>query len=223
MMRLIKKTIKFFLFKVKNKGKKVSFPFSSDVGISSVFEGGNVIGLKSSFTGRLGYGSYIGSNSSLTGKIGRFCSISDNVHVVSGRHPTKNFISTHPAFFSPQCQAGFSYSEEQHFEEFRNAEGDYNVVIGNDVWIGFGAIILEGITIGDGAVIAAGAVVIKDVAPYTIVGGVPAKKIGQRFDDEQINKLLSFAWWDRPIDWIKENAKYFRSEKEFFSKMREME
>lgn len=82
-------------------------------------------------------------------------------------------------------------------------------IIGNDVWIGANAIILQGVTIGDGAIIAAGAVVTKDVPPYAIVGGVPAKVIKYRFSDEVILKLLQIKWWDKPEEWIIQKLEKF--------------
>lgn len=86
--------------------------------------------------------------------------------------------------------------------EIRNNEV---VIIGNDVWIGANAVILPGVTIGDGAVVAAGAVVAKDVAPYEIVGGVPAKRIRYRFDEDTIEKLLEIKWWEWEHSVIEEN------------------
>ena len=82
--------------------------------------------------------------------------------------------------------------------------GEY-IVIGNDVWIGFEAVILSGVTIGDGAVIGTRAVVTKDVSPYTIVGGVPAKPIRKRFSDDVISELLKLRWWDWSENRIKKN------------------
>lgn len=78
-------------------------------------------------------------------------------------------------------------------------------MIGNDVWIGYEAVILSGVTIGDGAVVGARAVVTKDVPPYTIVGGVPASKIRRRFSDETISRLLDLKWWEWPTERIAQN------------------
>ena len=86
-----------------------------------------------------------------------------------------------------------------------------DIVIGNDVWIGFEAVILAGVTIGDGAIIGARAVVTKDVPPYTIVGGVPAKPIRKRFSDEDIAALMALKWWDLPPAQILERIKYIQS------------
>lgn len=86
-----------------------------------------------------------------------------------------------------------------------------DIVVGNDVWIGYEAVILSGVTIGDGAVIGARAVVTKDVPPYTIVGGVPAKPIKKRFSDESIKKLQSIRWWDWPKEKIAENITAIQS------------
>lgn len=86
-----------------------------------------------------------------------------------------------------------------------------NIVIGNDVWIGYEAIVMAGVTIGDGAIIGTRAVVTKDVPLYTIVGGVPAKPIRKRFDDETIKRLLALKWWDWPVEKIHRNLENIRS------------
>ena len=86
-----------------------------------------------------------------------------------------------------------------------------DIVIGNDVWIGYEAVILAGVTIGDGAVIGSRAVVTKDVPPYTIVGGVPAKTIRRRFDKDTVEELLRLRWWDWPEEMIRENITAIQS------------
>lgn len=211
----IKKILKTLYYKAKYRSKNVVIRRGCNIGYKTVFEGNNVLGKKTLLSGYMGYGSYMGANCFFYGKIGRFCSIADGVRVVIGTHPSKKFVSTHPCFYSPHCQGGFTYVKETRFDEYKYADGDYNVVIGNDVWIGYGAIIMAGITIGDGAIIGTGAVVTKDVAPYTIVGGVPAKVIRKRFDDEDINFLINLKWWDWDIRKIKKYSPYFTDIKEF--------
>ena len=103
-----------------------------------------------------------------------------------------------------------TYSKERRFEEFKA-----QIEIGNDVWIGDSAIIMDGVKIGDGSIIAAGAVVTKDVPPYAIVGGVPAKIIRYRFDEDDINFLLELSWWEKDKKWIKENAEKFSDIRNF--------
>ncbi|HYD34415.1 MAG TPA: CatB-related O-acetyltransferase [Methylophilaceae bacterium] len=122
--------------------------------------------------------------------IGAFSSIGPNVLLGGlGSHPVDR-LSTHPAFYSSRLQAGDTFSQEDLFEELPR------VRVGSDVWIGAGSIVLDGVKIGDGAIVAAGAVVNKDVPPYAIVGGVPARIIRYRFDEETINALLEWRWWD---------------------------
>lgn len=179
-------------------------------GLKTVFEGNNVIGDNTLFSGLMGYGSYIGKNANIEACIGRFCSIGNNVETILGNHPSSGFVSTHPAFFSTKKQAGFTFVDECIYDEISYVENtNFPVVIGNDVWIGQGCKLLNGVSIGDGAIIAAGAVVTKDVEPYTIVGGIPARVIKRRFSNEDIEFLVRFAWWDKPIDWIEEHASLF--------------
>jgi len=126
--------------------------------------------------------------------VGAFCSIGPEVLIGGlGKHPV-NWISSHPAFYSPLKQAGFSFVSESKFDELKKT------VVGNDVWIGARSMILDGVRLGDGAVVAAGAVVTKDVPAYSIVGGVPAKEIRKRFDDEVIEHLQGLEWWNLPLD-----------------------
>ena len=86
-----------------------------------------------------------------------------------------------------------------------------DIVIGNDVWIGFEAVVLAGVTVGDGAIIGARAVVTKDIPPYTIVGGIPAQPIRKRFSDEDIASLLALRWWDWPAEKISASIKYIQT------------
>lgn len=137
--------------------------------------------------------------------IGRFCSIGPNVVCGWGKHPL-NRPSTSPVFFSTLKQCGISFVKENCFDELEP------VCIGHDVWIGANAVVLNGLTIGHGAVVAAGAVVTRDVAPYSIVGGVPAKPLRSRFSSQQIERLLRLKWWDFPDVFLEENALSFSSE-----------
>ncbi|MEA5061027.1 MAG: CatB-related O-acetyltransferase [Erysipelotrichaceae bacterium] len=132
--------------------------------------------------------------------IGKFCSIACGAKFLfnSANHSLKS-LSTYPF---PIFYDVWGLKNLKVTDAWDN-KGD--IVIGNDVWIGFEAIILSGVKIGDGAIIGARAVVTKDVPPYTIVGGVPAKIIRKRFDDNTIDKLLKLKWWNLPVETIKRN------------------
>lgn len=152
----------------------------------------------------LGDFSYVAANSRLSRvTIGRFCSIGPDVLVGLGLHPSRDFVSTHPAFYSPGSQAGITFADRQYFNEY------CDITIGNDVWIGARAVIADGVKIGDGAVVAAGAVVISDVLPFAVVGGVPAKVLRYRFNPDQVAKLHESKWWDRDLGWLQENFDKF--------------
>jgi acetyltransferase-like isoleucine patch superfamily enzyme len=177
---------------------------------SCSFEGSNRIcrGAYMSKT-KIGYASYVGVGSSIIAtQVGKYTSIGPNVRITSGTHPIHTFVSTHPAFFSTRKQAGFTFVNKQLFDE--NTDKKFYTLIGNDVWIGDSVLIMEGNTIGDGAVVAAGAVVTKDVPPYAIVAGCPAKIIRYRFDDTQIQWLFAVRWWDKDEQWIKEHIELFK-------------
>lgn len=137
--------------------------------------------------------------------IGKFCSIGADVKIGLGKHPI-DFVSTSPVFYSLRAKnRNLSFATEQHYNEYEDVQ------IEHDVWIGSNAVVNAGVKIGTGAVVAAGAVVTKDVPPYAIVGGVPAKIIKYRFDDETISKLLKSEWWNRDIGWLEENYKQFHT------------
>ena len=213
---MLKEYIKKGYYRIKYHRKHIKLGRGTYIcGFNTKFEGNNVIGDHTLFSGCIGYGSYIGKKCWLVGSIGRFCSIASDVEVIIGNHPSREFVSTHPAFFSVEQQAGFTYVDETIFKEHAYAKENYYVSIGNDVWIGQGVKILNGISIGDGAIVAMGAVVVEDVAPYSVVGGVPAKHIRYRFSEKERDFLINFKWWDMSPEWISENAKYFVDIKKF--------
>lgn len=164
----------------------------------------------------LGSYTYISSNCHLIkAQIGSFSSIGPNVEIIYGTHPI-HFVSTHPVFFSTRKQCGTSFVKKNLFDDFKlTQESNMRAIIGNDVWIGYGAKIMEGITIGDGAIVLAGAYVTKNVESYSIVGGIPAKHIRFRFEEEHMKLLLEFKWWQKDIKWIESNANSFINITEF--------
>lgn len=136
-------------------------------------------------------------------------------------HPTDTFVSTFLAFYKDTRKVfGYSYYTglQPGFEMYRKTASGYLVDIGHDVWIGADVKIMDGVSIGNGAVVAAGAVVTKDVPPYAIVGGVPAKIIKYRFTPDQIEFLQQFKWWNMPEDWIRENWQMFEDIEKFAEK-----
>ena len=133
--------------------------------------------------------------------IGKFCMIASGVtFIMNGANHLTDAISTYPfAIFGN----GWDGAMERKSYPTR---GDTK--IGNDVWVGYKATIMAGVEIGDGAIIAANSVVAKNVAPYSIVGGNPAREIRKRFTEEQIEKLLEIKWWDWPIEKITEKVQF---------------
>ena len=146
----------------------------------------------------IGYGTYGGVWTSANLRwenltIGNYCSIAANVSIYTGNHPT-NFFTTHPIMYNPDLGASEAISFSQH------------LTIGNDVWIGQNAIILPSChKIGNGAVIGAGSIVTKDIEPYSINVGNPARAIRKRFSDEVIKKLEETHWWEMELDELKKH------------------
>lgn len=205
--------IAYLNFRTKSK-----ISYAAHVNHKTKLEGSNTLRCKSVLSGsEIGFASFVGSASVLpNSKIGRYCSIANNVELISHTHPSSEFVSTHPSFYSLLKQSGFTFVGTQKFNENLsiNDAGIHTTEIGNDVWIGAHVLIIGGVRIGDGAIVAAGAVVTRDVPPYSIVGGVPAKKIRMRFSEDQIKFLLRLRWWDKDCHWLKENADKFKNIKQ---------
>ena len=140
-------------------------------------------------------------------QIGAFCSIGPNVTVSNGNHPI-DIVSTHPAFYL----AGWGITDSP-----QSLKSDKNglISIGHDVWIGMNVTLLTGIAIGHGAVVAAGSVVTKDIPPYALVGGIPARIIKFRFDEPTVEQLLNRAWWAWPDNHLRSSADDFFDVKKF--------
>jgi acetyltransferase-like isoleucine patch superfamily enzyme len=160
------------------------------------------------------YTYFAGYNTVINATIGKFCSIGEGVIIGPGMHPVKTFVSTSPVFFSTYAQCGTTFSDGFYFKEMGK------VAIGNDVWIGVNAVVLDDVAIGHGAIVAAGAVVNKNVEPYAIVGGIPAKVLGYRFEKEEIETLLKDQWWNKDINWLKTNFKSFHNIKDYLEKLK---
>lgn len=160
----------------------------------------------------MGRNSYIGHDSQVVNaRIGSFCSISDHVFIGGGEHPV-HWVSTSPVFQEKK----HGPRKLKHLSNFPIDEIK-ETIIGSDVWIGHGASIKQGVIVGDGAVIGTGAVVTKDVPPYSIVGGIPARVIKYRFDEETIDLLLNSKWWTLPDAELVKCSNMIQHPKEFIS------
>jgi acetyltransferase-like isoleucine patch superfamily enzyme len=204
------KRFKQWLLRKKNSGKCI-FRKNTIISKSTIFCGKNYIGSGTSFkNSKLGFQSYVGDFSEVNNTvIGNYSCISHHVCVIEGQHPIGSHVSIHPAFYRNDFRN--TYVQNSSFDDYKyiNKEKRIACVIGSDVWIGSNTLILAGVTISDGAVVAAGSVVTKDVEPFTVVAGVPARIIKKRFPDSQIQKLIEMKWWNRDEDWIKKHANNF--------------
>lgn len=207
-------------YRKENERKHVIIAQTAVVGRECLFEGNNYVAGEL-YNCQFGYGSYVHRNSVLKNvKVGRFCGIGENVNIRLFEHPT-DMVAISPCFYRKEHTLK-TFVNENYFEDLKNDREGYSVVIGNDVWIGQGVSIKSGITIGDGAVIGTGAVVTKDVEPYAIVGGVPARLIRYRFTPEKIEALLKIRWWDKDYSWFEENGKYFVDTDQFIERFQQV-
>ncbi|MEM6712792.1 MAG: DapH/DapD/GlmU-related protein [Pseudomonadota bacterium] len=150
--------------------------------------------------------SYITENGHVVGTtIGKFCSIANSVRLNPGNHPTWRASQHHAIYRAAAYDLG---DDDTDFFQWRR---DHPVTIGHDVWIGHGVTVTAGVTVGSGSVIGAGAVVTRDVEPYSVVGGVPAKPIKRRFSYEQGAALMDIAWWDWNHEQLRESLGDFRT------------
>lgn len=199
-----------FVYKIKYAGKHIKIEYLSEI-TNCTFSQYNTIQKHARLrNSELGQCSYVSRSTQLYhAQVGNFTCIGPEVLIGLADHPTKDFVSTHPIFYSTKGQSNPVIIEKNLFEEQMQTH------IGNDVWIGARAIIKSGIQIGNGAVIASGAVVTKDVEPYSVVGGVPAQLIKYRFSPAQIVALEESKWWENDLAWIKKNKDSFHNMESF--------
>lgn len=206
---LLKMVLSLFLSFLINIRNKINYIFKNPtckfykrvVIIDSILEGINILFDHTQvISSTLGMHTYVQKRSSIVNaEIGKFCSIASNVSIGPGIHKIDG-VSTHPSFYLINTPLIKSYVNKDMFESSKRT------FIGHDVWIGEGVVIIDGVKIGTGAIIAAGAVVTKDVNPYSIVGGVPAKHIKYRFELDIVDLLLKSEWWNYSDDWFLNNT-----------------
>ncbi|WP_316569294.1 CatB-related O-acetyltransferase [Neobacillus sp. YIM B06451] len=209
----IKREIKRLFYNFKERRKSILLKNKVIINKETKLAGNNKIysgtNISNSF---IGFGTYISNDCDLRNTvIGRYSCIAPDVKVVFGSHPITKFVSIHPAFYSTHCQAGFTFVDNNKFFEHKFADvlNSKSVIIENDVWIGQGVRIMAGVKIATGSVIGAGAIVTKNTEPYSINLGIPAKKVGYRFDEDQIEFLLKYEWWEKDMSWLKNNQQLF--------------
>ena len=165
------------------------------------------------------YGTYIGKTSQcLYAEIGKYCSIANNVIIGGAEHPTA-FVSTSPVFYG-------GYKNPLRKSRIQLGSLVWNpypvrTTIGNDVWIGNNVIIKAGVKIGNGAVVGAGAVVVKDVPPYEVWGGVPARYLKSRFNEDLRNRLIESKWWELPQEDLKRYSHAMNDPAKFLALLKE--
>ena len=151
--------------------------------------------------------SYVGGDSSITyAEIGKFCSIAAHTCLNPGNHPLDRAALHHFTYRTRNYELG--PEDDGEFFDWRRA---HRVVLGHDVWVGHGAIVLPGVTVGTGAAVGAGAVVSRDVPPFSVAVGVPARVVRRRFPDPVVDGLLRVAWWDWPRERLADALEDFRT------------
>lgn len=186
MKRFIKKILLYFLNTVDKQDNVNLYGFSR--GLQNVtFNGKNAVPDRCNFSGKIqiGYATTLGYNNILGGNItiGKYCQLGVNVAIHATNHPTSHLTT---------------YINQNLFQgELSQLKQQNTITIGNDVWIGHGVIIVGNVSVGNGAILAAGSVVTKDVEPYTIVAGIPAKRIKKRFSETITKEIEELKWWDK--------------------------
>jgi acetyltransferase-like isoleucine patch superfamily enzyme len=192
--------LQWSIYKVRFAGKHLRMEYLTEISSCTFSEYNTLYKYSRLRDVQMGRFSYVGRESQVYhARIGSFTSIGPQVLIGLGEHPSEGFVSTHPMFYSDRGQSNPVIVDKPLFDEMPTT------TIGNDVWIGARAILRTGVTIGDGAIIAAGAVVVKDVEPYSIVGGIPAKHIRYRFTPEEIQRIQESNWWQQDLTWLKEH------------------
>lgn len=192
-----------FLLNLFNRGVSIFVQIDH---LSKVSRKATIYSKTKIYNSTVGDYSYIGRNSSaVCADIGKFCSIAGSVSIGMGIH-TMQYVSTSPIFTEKRNATTYTWHHGKSEYPYKR------VIVGNDVWIGARAMIMGGVKIGDGAVVGAGAVVTKDVPPYAVVGGVPARVIRYRFPENIIAELEKIKWWNFPEKVLRENLELFQHE-----------
>ena len=190
---------------------------------NTVFEGKNILRQGAKLIDcYCGFGTTVSENTKLNkAKIGKYSSIGQNVKNSVTMHPSRRFVSTYPGFYLPSDKK-ISFTNKTLFEKHKYIDDKkkYFIKIGSDVWIGNDVTIFDGVKIGDGAIIGTGAIVTKDVLPFAIVGGIPAKLIRYRFTQEQIIFLQKSKWWEKDISWINKHSNLFTDIQSFIDQLK---
>lgn len=196
--------LKHYFFKIIKKSR-VNSTLNSFVNSSSKVESGTAF-----VNSSIGRHSFVGYDCDIYNThIGNFCSIANNVVIGGGNHPI-NWVSTSPVFYSGRDSVKAKFSD---FERVIHKKTN----IGSDVWIGQNVTIKQGINIGTGSVIGMGSIVTKDVIPYSVVCGNPARLLKMRFSDRQIDDLLSSRWWELSDSELAQSAVFIRNVDDFLS------